>query len=190
MPSKWNPVLRKINNLEVVLKKLSDYQGSSFGPPVTTWAFKMANPGAEKTTLDAGDDACEKKSNKSEESETAEAEVCLMIDSPYRMHKVGVCLYRVSKVGHCLYRVSKMAAMGLIAEMDILYQKKPSLVSLKDPKEWTPLHHAAAYRQPEAITFLCNRGADLNARDLAGRMPIHVATERGAVDAVIALIDK
>ena len=53
----------------------------------------------------------------------------------------------------------QMAAMGHVIELEKLYQKNPDSLDTRDPKHWTPLHHAASYNQPQAITFLCNRGA-------------------------------
>ncbi|XP_047737830.1 transient receptor potential cation channel subfamily A member 1 [Hyalella azteca] len=95
-----------------------------------------------------------------------------------------------------------MAAMGMVEELETLYQKDPSLVSFKDPKEWTPLHHAAAYGQQEAIAFLCNRGAadaaadrpdkvsgaDVNAADGSSRTPLHLSVIHDKVNVLRALV--
>jgi ankyrin repeat protein len=65
-------------------------------------------------------------------------------------------------------------------------QTAPSLVEIA---AYEGLHRAAADGDAEAIRDLAAGGADLNARDNAGRTPVHVATFAGQPQALRALAE-
>jgi len=64
-------------------------------------------------------------------------------------------------------------------------------VNSKDARTgWTLLHIAIRKQRTEIAQFLIDKGADVNARDNRGRMPLHFAAEVGQKEIVEKLIAK
>ncbi len=47
----------------------------------------------------------------------------------------------------------------------------------RDNTQKTPLHHAAQWGQEEALDFLIECGADVNAADFIGDTPLHLVSQ-------------
>lgn len=58
----------------------------------------------------------------------------------------------------------------------------------KDAKEYTPLHLATVWDQPQAIHELAAAGADLNSQDLQQHTPLHLAASLQQLRALDALV--
>ncbi|XP_063845485.1 transient receptor potential cation channel subfamily A member 1-like isoform X1 [Scylla paramamosain] len=97
------------------------------------------------------------------------ADVCFMIESPYR--------------------VLKVAAKGDVEQLRKMCLDDPTKLTLKDRRGWTVAHHAAAHDRPHALVFLHNQGADLEAKDDNGDTPFHVAVLKDAMEALDTLLD-
>ncbi|XP_071521478.1 transient receptor potential cation channel subfamily A member 1-like [Panulirus ornatus] len=85
--------------------------------------------------------------------------------------------------------LTQVAAKGDVSELERMYQADPDCLAVSDKKGATTLHHAAAHNQAQAILFLANRGADVDAQDSQGRTPLHAAVAKDAPDAVDALMN-
>ena len=59
-----------------------------------------------------------------------------------------------------------------------------------DSDGWTPLHWAADRGLVEIVRLLCDRGADVEARDNHGRRPLHWAAMNGDISVVKELIEE
>ena len=87
------------------------------------------------------------------------------------------------------------------AEIDAVIEKKQSYVKFgaagsftthtprPTAKKGTPLHWAAYYNQPQLAAFLLQNGANVNADDGYGNMPIHFAAQSGNLGLVKTLIE-
>lgn len=58
----------------------------------------------------------------------------------------------------------------------------PGLIESRDRLQKTPLHHAVTFRRLDAVTFLIERDAQVNAADLTGMTPLHTAAMFGRID--------
>ena len=58
------------------------------------------------------------------------------------------------------------------ATLETLIAAHPSLVMSKDSAGSTPLHHAAGFGALDSLTFLIDKGADVNARNRRGSTPL------------------
>ena len=72
--------------------------------------------------------------------------------------------------------VHTAAAMGDIERLKVALDASPDRVDEPDDKGATPLYHAARNNRPEAVTFLLERGADVNKPSNEGRTPVSEAT--------------
>jgi ankyrin repeat protein len=55
-------------------------------------------------------------------------------------------------------------------------------------KGWTPLHYAASGPEPKVVSFLLDRGAEIEARSPNGTTPLMMAARYGAYDAAERLL--
>lgn len=58
------------------------------------------------------------------------------------------------------------------ASLETLIAADPALVTSKDAAGSTPLHHAAGFGALDSLSFLVDKGADLNARNRRGSTPL------------------
>lgn len=58
----------------------------------------------------------------------------------------------------------------------------------RDGKDWTALHHAAAYRRAGCLTLLLQHGASVAARTAAGELPLDLAVRCRDIDSAKALV--
>ncbi|MEO5739683.1 MAG: ankyrin repeat domain-containing protein [Vicinamibacterales bacterium] len=63
------------------------------------------------------------------------------------------------------------------AALETLIAADPALVTSKDAAGSTPLHHAAGFGTLESLTFLIDKGADVNARNRRGSTPLFWALD-------------
>ncbi len=86
---------------------------------------------------------------------------------------------------------------GKLAHLQAILDKYPKLLDSKRAQElgkpthgdgYTPLQTAARHGRDEAVAFLINKGADVNAADGYGYTPLHLAAEGGHLDVVKQLV--
>jgi ankyrin repeat protein len=58
------------------------------------------------------------------------------------------------------------------ATLEKLIAADPALATSKDAAGSTPLHHAAGFGTPDSLTFLIDKGADVNAKNRRGSTPL------------------
>ena len=79
---------------------------------------------------------------------------------------------------------------GDVTRVKELLDADPSLISMRDAKNLTPLHVAASRGHADVIRLLLDRGADINGPTAADEWtPIVFAAYRGHLDAVRVLIE-
>lgn len=76
--------------------------------------------------------------------------------------------------------VFSASALGDTGALRVLLARDPALARARDGGS-TPLHWAAQHCQQSAATLLIARGADPQARDIAGFTPAQVAVEQGCL---------
>ncbi|MGH9474561.1 MAG: ankyrin repeat domain-containing protein, partial [Terriglobales bacterium] len=76
--------------------------------------------------------------------------------------------------------VFSAAALGDTGALRALLARDPALARARDGGS-TPLHWAALHCQQSAAMLLMARGADAQARDIAGFTPAQVAVEQGCL---------
>jgi len=83
------------------------------------------------------------------------------------------------------------AALGRVDAAEARLQEDPTSVRQESYDGWTPLHLAAFFGHPAALTLLLQRGADLNAISGNGirNTALHAAVAGGRVEAALALIE-
>ena len=79
---------------------------------------------------------------------------------------------------------------GDAAAVTALVDRTPAVLNLKDESGQTPLHLAAADRNPALVTLLVGRGADVRAVDNRGISPLHLLANRGDLAGITLLLDK
>ncbi|XP_052892549.1 transient receptor potential cation channel subfamily A member 1 [Anopheles moucheti] len=101
-------------------------------------------------------------------TQPADAEVCLLSDSPYR--------------------ILRAAEAGNLEEFIRLYEGDNNRLSVKDSKGRTAAHQAAARNRVNILTFIHGQGGNLNAQDMVGNTPLHTAVENDSLDALEFLL--
>jgi uncharacterized protein len=73
--------------------------------------------------------------------------------------------------------ISEAAATGDVARLGTILDADPKAVLSYSTDGWTPLHLAAAFATPEAVQFLLQRGAKIDAisRNPQANQPLHAA---------------
>ncbi|EEB05928.1 proteasome regulatory particle [Schizosaccharomyces japonicus yFS275] len=85
----------------------------------------------------------------------------------------------------CLHYAATKGRMRLL---QLLCDRKPELVRVKDRQGQQPLHRATAVGNVNAIKILLSHKAPLNASDSCGYTPLHFALAEGHVDAAVELV--
>ncbi|XP_050093578.1 transient receptor potential cation channel subfamily A member 1 isoform X1 [Anopheles aquasalis] len=101
-------------------------------------------------------------------TQPAEAEVCLLSDSPYR--------------------ILRAAESGNLDEFIRLYEADNNRLAVKDSKGRTAAHQAAARNRVNILAFVHQQGGNVNAQDMVGNTPLHTAVENDSLDAVEFLL--
>ena len=97
-----------------------------------------------------------------------------MVSGSNRM-RIGLVLLLSCCVAGCGPSIHELAASPDFDALKRAIESDPALVHARDDLDKTPLHHAAAGRSKEAMSFLIEHGADVNAADKTGLRPIHIA---------------
>ncbi len=77
-----------------------------------------------------------------------------------------------------------------LPEIKSLLESDPGLLSLRDESGNTPLHLAVRQKQPETVSYLLGRGADVNSVNTNQQSALHVASSLGSADIARLLIEK
>ncbi|XP_058838850.1 transient receptor potential cation channel subfamily A member 1 isoform X10 [Topomyia yanbarensis] len=101
-------------------------------------------------------------------SQSADADVCLLSESPFR--------------------ILRAAESGNLDEFIRLYEGDNGRLAVKDSKGRTAAHQAAARNRVNILSFIHDHGGDLNAQDISGNTPLHVAVENDSLDALEFLL--
>jgi glyoxylase-like metal-dependent hydrolase (beta-lactamase superfamily II) len=81
------------------------------------------------------------------------------------------------------------AQQGDLAKLKMLLEKNPGLIEARSENEKTPLHFAAQAGFKEIVELLIEKGADVNAKNIANEIPLHYAAamrHKEVVDLLIA----
>jgi ankyrin repeat protein len=84
-------------------------------------------------------------------------------------------------------------ALGRLDDIRRILTSDPSLLQAqmsRNEHRRTPLHHAAARNQPDAVKLLIACGADINARDLTGATALTTAAQEHADESMIAILQQ
>eukprot|EP00208_Stichococcus_sp_RCC1054_P003344 CAMPEP_0206141024 /NCGR_PEP_ID=MMETSP1473-20131121/11561_1 /ASSEMBLY_ACC=CAM_ASM_001109 /TAXON_ID=1461547 /ORGANISM="Stichococcus sp, Strain RCC1054" /LENGTH=231 /DNA_ID=CAMNT_0053535419 /DNA_START=189 /DNA_END=880 /DNA_ORIENTATION=+ len=87
-------------------------------------------------------------------------------------------------------KLLEYAALGKTRRMRKLLDKAGKHFSLDtyDAQGWTALHHACRHGHADAAKLLLSRGADIDAEDLAGNSPLHLAASSGHLTLLSTLL--
>lgn len=85
--------------------------------------------------------------------------------------------------------IHEFAQKGNLEGLKALVEKDPELVSAKDKDGRTPLHWACRGVHLEAVKFLVDKGADVNAEDSNKVVPLHSLAVRNSAAAIAILVD-
>jgi ankyrin repeat protein/L-ascorbate metabolism protein UlaG (beta-lactamase superfamily) len=88
------------------------------------------------------------------------------------------------------HEIHDAARAGDLATVRALLEADPELLELENENEKTPLHFAAEGGSVEVIRFLLDRGADVNAPNVANETPLHYATGWCHLEAVRLLLER
>lgn len=77
-------------------------------------------------------------------------------------------------------------ANGLPGKAIELIDADRRLISARGDEDCTPLHHAARYGHADAVKWLLDHGADVNAVAYGGSTPLHLAEESKVVEILLA----
>jgi len=91
----------------------------------------------------------------------------------------------LSKEDKALYEAIKAKDLAKVKEA-----LKSANIKANDMFDGTPLHVAARAGDPAVMKFLCDAGANLEAKDGAGMTPATLAAVEGNEEATFALLDK
>ncbi|XP_070501676.1 transient receptor potential cation channel subfamily A member 1 [Chironomus tepperi] len=97
-----------------------------------------------------------------------ESDVCLLVDSPYR--------------------ILRAAERGNLDEFVRLYQFDNTRLTVKDGRGRTVAHQAAAKNRKNILLFIHEMHGDLNCQDNTGSTPLHFAVENDSFDAIEFLL--
>ncbi|XP_045160098.2 transient receptor potential cation channel subfamily A member 1-like isoform X2 [Mercenaria mercenaria] len=88
-----------------------------------------------------------------------------------------------------LQNILKAASKGSLEDFQRLYESDPSRISIQDAKGCTPTHKAAEAGRVNILTFIHEKGGDLNVTDNNGNTPLHTAVKNDKPSAVTFLLD-
>lgn len=78
-----------------------------------------------------------------------------------------------------LDRFIAYAEDGELEKVKSILDRHPELVNARWEYGWTALHRAAVFGHADVVGFLLARGADIAAKDLLGKTPLHSAASGG-----------
>jgi ankyrin repeat protein len=77
---------------------------------------------------------------------------------------------------------------GNLNSLKVMLERNPSLVNYVDETKASALHYAAANDNEDMVEFLLTKGGDINAQDIEGNTPLHLAVSNAELNAACALI--
>jgi ankyrin repeat protein len=86
--------------------------------------------------------------------------------------------------------IQRITAFGDIQQISYLHSKFPEFIHMKDDNAWEPIHEAARSNSLEAVKFLVEHGADVNAVTNTGTTALWLARHsRDGSDEVVAYLE-
>src|SRR5436853_7231974 len=86
--------------------------------------------------------------------------------------------------------IHRAALDGDMRKLKELIKTNSRLVNVVDYDNNTPLHLAASHGHADAVGFLLESGANVNAKKSAKMTPLHLAAKRGFIDVAIVLLSR
>ncbi|XP_074602647.1 ankyrin repeat domain-containing protein 49-like [Brevipalpus obovatus] len=85
-------------------------------------------------------------------------------------------------------KMFKFCARGTPHHVRYMLKKDPSLISICDTDNYTPLHRACYHNNVEVVKFLIENGADTDARTVEGWTPLHCTARWEAMESAAVLL--
>ena len=98
-------------------------------------------------------------------------------------------VYRQDDDGDTLLHIAIITAERDLAFYFIDFTASSEWLNVKNKVSQTPLHVAVLTNQVSVVRRLVIAGADIEARDCYGNMPVHIACREGMLDIVRALVE-
>jgi len=86
--------------------------------------------------------------------------------------------------------IHETCSNGKLQKVELMLEKNPALLNIKDKNQNTPLHYAASAGKKEIVEFLITKGAILHAKNNFGWIPLHSASYKGHIETSKLLISK
>lgn len=109
-------------------------------------------------------------------------EVAVYSGHPATIRWLGLCGFELG--------ILELGAIGDVNGVLSVLESDPIALDQRDRRGLTALHHAARCGHVELIERLIERGADLEAENRHGHVPLSVAVEESQVEAVRCLLNK
>ena len=101
-----------------------------------------------------------------------------------------ICVVILSATPLTAHEIHDAAQAGDLAKVRSLLEADPDLLELKNENGKTPMHFAAESGSVELIRFLLDKGAAVNAKNIASEIPLHYAAGWCHLEAVKLLLDR
>lgn len=106
------------------------------------------------------------------------------------MRRISLILFLLAAVSANAGEIHTASAKGDIAQVRVMLEANPALLTSEDDMGATPLHWAVLSGNKDLVNYLLDEEADLDARQKAGITPLMVAIGLGRADIAQILINR